>query len=78
VAKFINKYPDKKYVINPITFVEVGGRPVMKPGKSVQFSNGELNTDDKEVIAHLKKHSDFGVSMFIDDPKKSDKETDTE
>ncbi|MEN6317062.1 MAG: hypothetical protein ABFD25_22745 [Clostridiaceae bacterium] len=45
----------------------------MKPGKSVKFSNGELNTEDKEVIAHLKKHPDFGISMFEDEPKKVEK-----
>jgi len=68
--KFINKYPDKRYVITPTTTVEVAGRPITKPGKSVQFSNGELDTNDKEAITHLKNHIDFGVSMFADEPRK--------
>jgi hypothetical protein len=67
--KFINKYPDKRYVIQPVTTVEVAGRPVTKPGKSIQFSNGELETKDKETIAFLKEHPDFGITLFVDDPK---------
>jgi hypothetical protein len=72
--KFINKYPNKRYVITPTTTVEVAGRPVTKPGKSVEFANGELVTNDKETIAHLKGHIDFGVSMFTEEEKKTTKE----
>ena len=67
--RFISKLPDKRYVIYPTTIIEVGGRPVTKPGKSAQFSNGELVTTDKEVIAHLKDHTDFGVTLFVDEKK---------
>jgi hypothetical protein len=70
MPKFINKFPNKTYVINPDRNMVVDGRFAYVPGKKVKFENGELITEDKEVIAHLKKHNDFGITMFLEEPKK--------
>ncbi len=66
MTKFICKFPDKTYVINPISNIVVENKVITQSGKKVQFSNGELYTDDQVVIDTLKNSIDFGVTLFED------------
>lgn len=73
MSKFICKFPDKTYVINPISNIVVENRVITKPGKKVQFINGELYTNDQAVIDKLKESFDFGVTLFEETEEDSGK-----
>ena len=64
MAKFISKYLSLK-LINRATYTkEVGGRIVVVPGSSIRFTDGVYETKDKDEIAFLENHPNFG-SVFV-------------
>jgi len=64
MAKFISKYLSLK-LINRATYTkEVEGRIVVVPGSSIQFTDGVYETKDKDEIAFLENHPNFG-SVFV-------------
>jgi hypothetical protein len=68
--KFLSpRSPQLKIVIRPIEWIQIatpaGTRGQQAPGKSVEFINGSLITDDPEVIDFLKnKYRDNRFPVF--------------
>ena len=59
-VRFIStRSPSMKVVIKPTSWefaaTPTGSRPVQVQGKSIQFKNGVLETDDPEVVEFLEK-----------------------
>lgn len=49
----------------------VNGQVIKHPAEIVDFdSQGKFDTDDKKVIAFLKKHKDFGRVFFVEEEEK--------
>jgi len=64
MAKYISKYLSLR-LINKATYTkEVEGRIVVVPGSSIRFDNGVYETTDKDEIAFLENHPNFG-SVFV-------------
>jgi hypothetical protein len=66
-VRFVSsRSPSMKVVIKPTQWefaaTPTGSRPVQVPGKSVQFKNGVLETNDPEVIDYLE--SRYNDSRF--------------
>jgi len=64
MAKFISKYLSLKLVNRATYTKEVEGRIVVVPGSSIRFDNGVYETKDKDEIAFLENHPNFG-SVFV-------------
>lgn len=44
---------------------EVNGTILKDKAQIIQFSDGNYETDDKDKIVFIKRHSDFGVNIFV-------------
>lgn len=64
MAKYISKYLNLRLINKPAYTKEVEGRIVVVPGTYVQFTDGVYETEDKDEIAFLESHPNFG-SVFI-------------
>ncbi len=68
-VRFVARYAQLK-LINKSTYTkEVEGRIVVVPGKSIQFRDGIYETSDKDEIAFLESHPNFGSVFFRLNPK---------
>lgn len=68
-VRYVAKYAQLK-LVNKATYTkEVEGRVVVVPGKSVQFRDGIYETSDKDEIAFLDSHPNFGSVFFRLKPK---------
>jgi len=72
--KFISKWEEHRIVMSPSRKVLVGFEPVQSQGKSIQFKNGEFETDVQEEIDFLRSNSEFGTIIHevpsVEDTKK--------
>lgn len=59
--RFVTRYKELRLVITPTHKVIVGASAQLVPGKSIQFMNGEFETENKEEIDFLMNHKDLNV-----------------
>ncbi len=64
IVRFIARYASLKLVNKATYSKEVEGRVVVVPGKSIQFTNGIYETSDKDEIAFLENHPNFGNVFY--------------
>ena len=63
-VRFISRYAELK-LVNKATYTkEIEGRVVVQPGKAIQFRDGVYETSDKDEIAFLESHPNFGNTFF--------------
>ena len=79
---FARKYRNLRLVIGARTRVQVEGRlthaslnPDFPMGLTVQFENGEYDTEDKKIIAALKAHPNYGMYFFSGEPGEAEAPT---
>ncbi len=65
MTKFNSHIKSLKIVLKPAMPIFEGGQKVADAlGKYAQFSDGQFQTEDKEIIDRLEKLSTFGVDFF--------------
>ena len=65
MTKFNSHIKSLKIVLKPAMPIFEGGQKVADaPGKYAQFSDGQFQTDDKEIIERLEKLPTFGVDFW--------------
>jgi hypothetical protein len=70
MAKFFAKCENQVVVITPNRKQVFDGIPMPVPGKRIQFSHGEYETEDKKEIEFLRKHRLYKVSISeAEEPK---------
>lgn len=62
VARFVSKFATHRVVIRPQRVIPTAsGYVQVNPGKAAVFTNGELVTDDAEVIRFLRSYAQNGI-----------------
>ena len=61
-ARFVSKFATYRVVIRPQRVIPTAsGYVQVNPGKAAVFTNGELVTDDAEVIRFLRSYAQNGI-----------------
>ena len=63
-ARYISQSAELKLINRASYTKEVEGRIVVVPGNSIQFHNGMYETSDKDEIAFLESHPNFGNLFY--------------
>lgn len=64
MAKFISKCANQVLCMKPKRLQVIDGIAQTVEGQHIRFNNGEVQTDDKQEIAFIRKHRLFGTSIF--------------